>query len=152
MIHEAVVLITDFIICWLVDKRSKYQKCTLRWIFSAFLVLYITVLRRDPQEREVRLIPFQIFTLRTLYTDFLNIILFVPLGYETQKMNKRKSCIQKLKRSLIFGFVLSLLVESLQLVFERGTCDAEDLIFNTIGALLGGILYELLNRNFSVEK
>ena len=40
------------------------------------------------------------------------------------------------------GAVLSLLVELLQLVFKVGSFDVDDLLLNTIGGLLGYLVYK----------
>lgn len=138
-IQETLALLVAFAACWLIDRRGKERKITLRWIFSIFLILYVTVLRREQQESSVRLLPFQFITLRTLYTDFLNVVLFLPFGYETWRLCGKQDNLQKIKRNLAYGFILSCFVELMQLVFKRGIFDTEDLIFNTIGALLGGI-------------
>lgn len=43
------------------------------------------------------------------------------------------------------GFGLSLLVESIQLVFKVGCFDVDDLILNTLGAAIGYMLFAVCN-------
>lgn len=133
-----------FVVCFLIEKQSKGRKISLRWIFSAFLILYVTVLRRGQQDSFVRLIPFQTVSLRTLWTGFLNIVLFLPFGYETWRICSKQNNLRKIRQSLIYGFIFSCFAELLQLVLKRGVFDTEDFIFNTTGALMGGILCEFL--------
>lgn len=71
--------------------------------------------------RDVNLIPFKDFA---HMTSLLNIVMFIPIGF-------------------LQGFILSLVVESSQLLvnmligYNFRTFDVNDLIFNTIGALIG---------------
>lgn len=69
----------------------------------------------------------------------LNILLFIPFGYMLP-------CIfGKLQKALwgvvLIGFVCSLLTEVVQLVTHLGWFDLDDLLNNTIGCVLGVILY-----------
>ena len=43
---------------------------------------------------------------------------------------------------MLYSFELSLLVELLQLVFKVGSFDVDDLFLNTIGGLLGYLVYK----------
>lgn len=132
--------------CWTADKRIKNRKISYKWLFTVFLVLYITTFRREPQEQLIRIIPFETITLRTIYTDFLNILLFLPFGYGIYEMNASKKKLKRLPINLMAGFMVSFAVEILQFVLRRGIFDTEDLIFNTIGAALGGLLYTSVHR------
>ena len=44
--------------------------------------------------------------------------------------------------TVLYSFELSLLVELLQLVFKVGSFDVDDLFLNTIGGLLGYLVYK----------
>ncbi|WP_045519491.1 VanZ family protein [Neobacillus niacini] len=63
-----------------------------------------------------------------------NIIGFVPFGFILPLLAKK---FQKLSAVTVSTFCLSLTFELLQLVFEFGSFDVDDLILNTIGGLLG---------------
>jgi glycopeptide antibiotics resistance protein len=71
---------------------------------------------------------------------FLNLILFIPLGYLLPYIFKFFRA-QALKRPIIASFLLSVLIENLQLMTKRGTYDTADIIANTIGSLFGSFLY-----------
>lgn len=92
--------------------------------------------------RDINLIPFKDFA---HMTSLLNIMMFIPIGFLQGFVVKNDW-----KKSIIGGIILSLIVESLQLLvnvfvgYNFRTFDINDLIFNTIGALLGYlILYGL---------
>ena len=79
-----------------------------------------------------------------------NILLFIPVGMMFSLIFKLN-----LKRCIILGFAFSLLIECCQWYFWLGTFEIDDLIHNTVGAVLGyflvaktalGIKLELENR------
>ena len=70
----------------------------------------------------------------------MNVMLFVPMGYllpYTFSWFRTKVRV----RPVLACFLASLFIENLQLVFRRGFYDADDLISNTAGGLLGQVLY-----------
>lgn len=70
---------------------------------------------------------------------FGNIIAFMPFGSFLPIYAKR--C-RNLWMTVLYSFELSLLVELLQLVFKVGSFDVDDLLLNTIGGLLGYLVYK----------
>ena len=68
----------------------------------------------------------------------LNILLFVPFGYLLPMLWKRADRWWKV---LLCGFAASLVIELLQLVTRYGMFDLDDLINNSLGALLGWSCY-----------
>jgi glycopeptide antibiotics resistance protein len=47
---------------------------------------------------------------------------------------------------LPLGMLLTTIIETTQLLMRNGQCDLEDLAANTVGALLGLLLYKLIRR------
>jgi glycopeptide antibiotics resistance protein len=47
---------------------------------------------------------------------------------------------------LLSGLFLSLVIEFLQYAFGTGISEADDLILNTLGALIGYALYRLIHK------
>ena len=66
-----------------------------------------------------------------IYLFFGNLIWFVPLGILTKLWGLR------LWQALLAGFLLSLSIETAQFVLGSGVSELDDLILNTLGALLG---------------
>ena len=73
---------------------------------------------------------------------YLNIMLFIPFGYLAPYCIARFRT-RPILRPTVAGFMLSFVIENLQLVFKRGFYDADDLLSNTIGALLGAVFYRI---------
>lgn len=71
---------------------------------------------------------------------YMNIMLFVPMGYllpYTFDWFRAKVTI----RPAFACFVLSFLIENIQLVSKRGFYDVDDLVSNTLGGIIGELLF-----------
>ena len=67
-----------------------------------------------------------------------NFAMFIPTGIMTPLIYKN---INSLKKVVLTGFLISLIIEIIQLPFAVRASDVDDLILNTLGCLLGyGIL------------
>lgn len=72
-----------------------------------------------------------------------NIICFLPFGFFVPVQFK------KMRHGIsvaIATFVFSLSVESFQLVFKIGSFDVDDIMLNTLGGILGYIMYIILKK------
>ena len=69
----------------------------------------------------------------------LNIILFVPLGIMLPFLWKKYNTF---KATLVFGFFMSMAIELLQILTYRAT-DINDIIANTLGAVIGYCLFRM---------
>lgn len=80
---------------------------------------------------------------------FLNIVLFVPLGLAMPFIYKKYSFF----KVALTGLSLSLLIEFIQFFIGR-ECEIDDLICNTLGSIIGYLMYLLLKKLFPqfVEK
>jgi glycopeptide antibiotics resistance protein len=65
-----------------------------------------------------------------------NILLFVPIGILVGLISPKG----KLLLSTFVGLFLSETIECSQLIWQRGTFDVNDLLNNTLGAFLGGLV------------
>lgn len=92
------------------------------------------------RSEQINLLPFSRTIDGTAYG--LNILLFLPFGLLSPWFCDRMA---SWKKVLEGGFSLSLLIEVSQLLNNRST-DVDDLILNTLGALVGWGLYRLLRR------
>jgi len=75
-----------------------------------------------------------------IHQVYLNVILFVPMGYLLPYVFDwfRARC---RVRPVAACFLISLLIENIQLIGKRGFYDIDDLICNTLGGLLGQWLF-----------
>lgn len=135
------------IVCILSLVKSKEQK----WQYSGvlclaiyvFIVLCNTVIFRSDSTSRVVLIPFwsymeAIKESRSFYLieNLLNIVLFVPVGFFL-KMSLRN---RRIIPVVLCGILLSLAIETSQLLLHRGWFEVDDMMHNTLGAILGCFL------------
>ena len=84
----------------------------------------------------------QLQTSKLLEGIFLNILLYVPMGYLLPMVWPKLGSVLV----ILIGFLSSLLTESIQLVFHLGLFEVDDLFNNTLGTIFGVLLYLLLMR------
>ncbi|MGN0136324.1 VanZ family protein [Anaerotignum sp.] len=117
-------------------------------IFTGYLcgvaaVVGLPTLRDGLQfDAAITLIPFHHFFANTLQF-LLNIVMFLPLGVLLPLLWKRFS---SWKKTAGFGFLFSLLIEISQLFCFRIT-DLNDLLMNTLGAVLGWCIWKKWGRS-----
>lgn len=109
-----------------------------------FLVFAVTVFLRSPSEKSNLILePFQSY--KEYYTnDFTwfeiraNVLLFIPIGFFLSMVIKKPFFMP-----LLSGVGISVVIELLQLVLRRGTCETDDVISNSIGVLIGFAVFWL---------
>ena len=91
----------------------------------------------------VNLTPLRTFGLEpwTLYILLGNIIMFLPIGFFAALLWRGVTW----RRVLVIGFFTTLFIECWQLLIGR-SFDVDDLLLNTLGVLLGGLLCKLFQR------
>ncbi|SCP96025.1 VanZ family protein [Anaerobium acetethylicum] len=67
-----------------------------------------------------------------------NIIGFMPFGFMMPVISVRR---RNIFTMAFLSFLLSLIIESIQLVLRVGSFDVDDMILNTIGGILGYVLF-----------
>lgn len=68
---------------------------------------------------------------------FGNVLIFMPFGFFMPMASRYRSFFS----TLFYSFGLSLCVETFQLVTKVGSFDVDDLLLNTIGGVLGYIIF-----------
>ena len=79
-------------------------------------------------------------TLNSFANLFGNLFILTPLGFLLPFAWKKQHSIFLITA---MGFLVSMAVETLQLVLGIGAFDVDDLILNTLGVMLGYILYKI---------
>ena len=70
-----------------------------------------------------------------------NIVVFIPLGVFLPKLFAK--C-RKLLWVGLLSLEVSIIVEVTQLIAKVGCCDVDDLLLNTLGGILGYLVYKVL--------
>ena len=135
---------TDFI-SWCIFLRS-----------FIFLFFVRRIRRRNFFELDYRynLVPFQEIRRFWIYREkvgflaaFLNlagnVIGFLPFGFIVPVMHKKMESFWKVS---LLGFMFSLCVETIQLITKVGCFDVDDLMLNTLGAMIGCGAFLICNK------
>lgn len=75
------------------------------------------------------------------YNVIGNILLFIPLGFGIPLFFSSKN---KIGKVILYGSIASLTIEVLQYFTSRNITDVDDIIFNTLGAVLGFIAFNVI--------
>ena len=135
-------------------KQERIAVFSMLWRFIFLFYLYLVIdvtgvgtledLLSYPElirPEEINLVPFQS---GVGMLNFLNIIMFIPLGFLLPLIWKQ--C-RKLAATVLLGFQFSLMIELLQL-FNRRATDIDDLLMNTLGAFVGFLIWLLYCKLF----
>lgn len=69
-----------------------------------------------------------------------NVLLFVPFGAILPVLHRRYRSFPPV---LLRGFLLSVAVEIIQYLSQRGSCDVDDVLLNTLGCAVGYLIFSL---------
>lgn len=137
----------------MVKKKKINMVTTLFFIYCVLLVWIILFklqfsLNSLEKIRNINLIPFYYennvsFHFREVIE---NVIIFIPLGIYLKMIGIDN------KKTILFGFAVSLLLEVSQYVLRVGASDITDVITNTLGALIGVLFYNISIKLFKTEE
>lgn len=139
----------------LVLKRIKNQEINLITISMEILLVVclcffyqVTFLNREAGSRtDIIRLPFtRIFDQRgnlhfkeLLYSLF-NVFLFMPWGFFLSLHKRKLHFFRNVTLVAAYSFLVSLLIECMQLITQRGYFEIEDLICNVLGAIVGAMI------------
>lgn len=145
-----IVYFTIFYKRWKKKGVNKLIINTLMYIYLS-MVLYVTLMPIIPSlptifnhpYKAMSMIPFDDYLSGrgdTVRQIVLNVIMMIPFGFLLPIVKK-----QSLVTSLMWTFLLSLSIELIQpLINSYRASDITDLITNTIGGLIGYLIYRML--------
>ena len=136
-------------------KMKQETKARIRVVGRILFLVYLLALvyflffaeeygRRNFFELDYRynLVPFQ-----EILAAFLNlagnVIGFLPFGFIVPVMHKKMESFWKVS---LLGFMFSLCVETIQLITKVGCFDVDDLMLNTLGAMIGCGAFLICNK------
>lgn len=149
-----------------IRRRIKFSGTCLFLVYVIFLIYYLFFAEwfgrgMDGSMYDYNIRPFQeimryltyweILGIRAVFLNLAgNIIGFVPFGALLPIFARST---RKAWKVTLLSFEISALVEVSQLIFRVGCFDVDDMILNTLGGLLGYLLFRVLGRcYFKVEK
>ena len=147
-------------------KRTQYRILgkilfVLYIIFVFYFLLISEVYGRtsEMQEYHYNLVLFQEIKRFWIYREqlgafatvtnlFGNVLIFLPFGFFMPMASKYRSFLS----TSFYRLALSLIVEISQLFMKVGCFDVDDLLLNTIGGMLGYIVFSICNFKISLDK
>ncbi len=139
--HSYVVIAAGFLLCFVAVLLPKPLKIIFLLLYIFFIVCMTLLFRESGESRGVFTVFWsyrQFFSNRYYATEILqNIWLFVPLGAVMYSVSKKRILI-------VVPFLLSMVIELIQLIFGLGAFEFDDIISNTLGGLLGFLIAYLL--------
>lgn len=110
----------------------------LLWVIY-FLVMILLLFFRVYHDNNINLNILELFNFATtnLSQTILNLILFIPIGYWLKHL--------KISSVLLLSLLLITSIELLQFVSHRGIFDVVDILINTIGIMIGYIIFKTVH-------
>ena len=76
-----------------------------------------------------------------LHDILLNMVMFMPIGFLIPVVTGKN-----LKFVFLISIIFSAMIESGQLAFQRGWCEIDDILNNTVGACIGFLMYSSIKK------
>lgn len=77
----------------------------------------------------------------------MNVVVFIPLGAFLGVIYKTNTSI----KVALSGMLISFVIELLQITFKKGFAEFDDVMHNTLGCMLGYIMYLLIDKFIGVD-
>lgn len=139
-------------------KASKDLRRIFYFVFYLFMILSRTILGRslwiNPLNNVIGTWSLHDVDGNIFTEGIENLILFIPLMYLyfVMKQNQSFSFFSLIKKSVKISFLFSLGIEFTQLFLKLGSFQLSDLVYNTLGGLIGGLIYALFHaKSFKKE-
>lgn len=138
-------------------QHEKFSHVLARVILFAILgfymsyVIYLTLSGREAGSRDginLDLFSTLIGPHGVTVVGLENILLFVPFGILIPLIWRR---FRRWHKVALLGFCLSFVIENIQLFTKRGYFELDDILLNTVGTIVGYIIYSFFALAFSSE-
>jgi glycopeptide antibiotics resistance protein len=78
-----------------------------------------------------------------------NVLAFTPFGFALPIISVHN---RKLMNITLLSFEFSLTIEIIQIILKVGIFDVDDILMNTIGGFLGGVLFIIIQKTLKVSR
>lgn len=141
-----VVMTAFFVKIYFDHPRSTNRRAQLLFLGYFCLVAYLTIFMRiGSVDTSVVTTPFDDLRDAFIRRDpammqhfLLNVAMFIPFGYLVPATNPRY--LRKWSFAMMGGLIASTVIETTQMFFQLGQSDVDDIIANTLGAVIGYVL------------
>ena len=129
---------------------AKVSSIILAVLYGFIVICTTVVCRHSYSGRGIIYVPFWSYIaiingkLSLIEENIMNVIAFLPLGLFVS-IGIRKL---KWRHTAIVGFCLSVAIELMQYYFEKGQCEIDDVIHNTLGCVIGYYIVKVAFKSF----
>lgn len=154
-----MIMLVVFLRTCIIHRDSMHLQSVVLFLIYFVILLYLTIfMRLGSVDTSIVTAPFDDLWLAIQRQDMqlvehmvLNVVLFLPFGYLISAMNPRH--FRHWSLSLFGGLMVSTVIESIQMIFSLGQADVDDIIANTLGAVIGYVLIRFVwqfNKNWKL--
>lgn len=135
------------------DRRIRKDRAPFSVAANTFFFMYVVIIlcitflsRESGSGQGIDLVLFSTWGINTRNNAYVveNVLLFVPFGFVCAWALKP---VRKFPVCLMIGAAGSMLIESLQLVTQRGVFQIDDVLTNTLGTVIGYLLFCCVRRD-----
>ena len=112
----------------------KIARQVLALLYALFIIYYTVLTRSIGTERIFKPLFWEL-NIGAWLDITMNMLLFLPLGFLIGK-----------KTGIAIGFALSVGIEVVQYIFKLGFCEPDDVLNNTIGAVIGWLIAQVAHK------
>lgn len=152
-LHRIVIVMLMLAILWAVIGKIAGKRLwwrlfnTVVFLGIVSAILYTTVYARGENLQTPVLMPFHSFIEAKIQPELyramlMNIFLFEPIGLSLPNILPQK--VHPVADTVVFAMLLSIGIEASQFCFYLGRCETDDVIMNTLGAIIGAAAYGLV--------
>lgn len=160
----------DYLLIWILiaviseclyHVKNKYANKIYKFItvfglaIYSYIVLYITLLGRtqhayfyidiNPLWNIERITDGDFYYFRQVLS---NLVMLVPFGWYLPSISRILSRKATLVKTVLAGMIVSIAIETCQLIFKLGYFEVSDIVSNTIGVLAGHLFWKLCTNVF----
>lgn len=143
----AIIVTLAIVVSYKIWKKETAQIKVAGMLFIIYIIVLLQTafFSREPGSRNgIDLNLFSTWGQSTIEHAYFieNIIMFIPFGVLTPMVWKH---MRKVQYCVLIGFLFSCAIELSQLVTQRGYCQLDDVVTNTLGALCGWLIWGMIN-------
>lgn len=136
-----------YFVLWFIAKKECNSFFRLMLSFACSLIFIMTLFGRSQGEYESPHFFFESYrsalalgTPEQILQLVMNVVLYIPLGLFLPCCFR---LFERVRYTVLTAFLCSLCIETIQGVFGIGCFEVDDILNNTLGALIGVLLYQL---------
>lgn len=147
LLMGAALIIWAAALC-LIKKYSREKQifCSFVTLIVILLMVYYTLVERTSGPNyQMILRPLASFDMAKIQPEIyremtMNVFLFFPFGlFLPQALPKKMTNRKKFFLTVLAGLLFSVFIEAMQLLLMRGNVETDDVITNTLGAMIGAL-------------